>query len=175
MKQTKRLIATLLVLTVAIFALCACQLPEEPCQHTFENGVCTLCGEQEYVNVTIVLANGHDDTNKKVYNVNTADYNVSSQNSVYDLLDAINNAKGELHLFDIVVNGTWMSAIDSLVGSNEDRTYVAVYSSVLADKDPSAFADTQPVNGVDVYTTTVGIKEMHLEEGATLYFVLLSW
>ena len=104
MKQTKRLMVTLLaLLLVATFALCACT---PKCDHVFEDGVCTLCGETEYVNVTIVLANGHDDANKQVYNVNTADYNVGTSKSVCDLLVAISESEGEKQLFTCVTEGT---------------------------------------------------------------------
>jgi hypothetical protein len=176
MKQTKRLMVTLLaLLLVATFALCACT---PKCDHVFEDGVCTLCGETEYVNVTIVLANGHDDANKQVYNVNTADYNVGTSKSVCDLLVAIAESEGEKQLFTCVTEGTALKQLGNLVGDTVTwNPYIAVFTTVDADKDLSAWGSTSTVLDTTVYSSAFGVKEMHLAEGAILYFVLVeaSW
>ena len=176
MKQTKRLMVTLLaLLLVATFALCACT---PKCDHVFEDGVCTLCGETEYVNVTIVLANGHDDANKQVYNVNTADYNVGASKSVADLLVAISNSQEDKKLFVCELDGTALKQLGDLVGDTISwNPYIAVFTTVDADKDVSAWGSTSTVLDTTVYSSAFGVKEMHLAEGAILYFVLVeaSW
>ena len=173
MKQTKKLIAVLLVATmiVAVLTLCACF----GCKHEFVEGVCTLCGESEYVNVTIVLANGHDDANKQVYNVNTQDYNITSQNSVAELLLAISNSQDENKLFTCELDGTALKQLGDLVGDTISwNPYIAVFTTVDLDKDLSAWGSTSTVLDTTVYSSAFGVKEMHLTEGAILYFVLVE-
>ena len=172
MKQTKRLMVTLLALMlVATLSLTACF----GCKHQFVDGVCTLCGESEYVNVTIVLANGHDDANKKVYNVDTANYGIDASKSVADLLMAISESEGEKQLFTCVTEGTALKQLGNLVGNTVTwNPYIAVFTTVDADKDLSAWGSTSTVLDTTVYSSAFGVKEMHIEEGAILYFVLVE-
>ena len=175
MKQTKRLIVTLLALMlVATLSLTACF----GCKHQFVDGVCTLCGESEYVNVTIVLANGHDDADKKVYDVDTADYGIGTSQSVADLLLAISNSQEDKKLFTCELEGTALKQLGDLVGDTISwNPYIAVFTTVDADKDLSAWGSTSTVLDTTVYSSAFGVKEMHLADGAILYFVLVeaSW
>ncbi len=166
------MVTLLALLLVATFALCACT---PKCDHVFEDGVCTLCGESEYATVTIVLANGHDDANKKVYTVNTADYGIGTSKSVADLLVAISNSQEDKKLFVCELDGTALKQLGDLVGDTVTwNPYIAVFTNVDADKDVSAWGSTTTVLDTTLYSSAFGVKEMHLEEGAILYFVLVE-
>ena len=175
MKQTKRLMVTLLaLLLVAAFALSACT---PKCRHSFENGVCTLCGGKT-VNVTIVLANGHDDEEMKVYEVNTKDYSIADTNSVAELLKAISKSFGEKKLFKCKIKGTALAQLGDLKGDVVTwNPYIAVFTTVDADKDLTEWGSTTTVLDTTLYSSCNGVLDMSLAEGAILYFVLVeaSW
>jgi len=89
---------------------------------------------------------------------------------------AISESEGEKQLFTCVTEGTALKQLGNLVGDTVTwNPYIAVFTTVDADKDLSSWGTTATVLDTTVYSSAFGVKEMHLSEGAILYFVLVEY
>ena len=69
--------------------------------------------------------------------------------------------------------GAYLTAVDGLVAG--DTAYIALYTSVTADADVSAYAD--PISSKESTLTTAGVgaSSLRIEEDAVYYIALVSY
>ena len=117
----------------------------------------------------------HNSAEGVTYFVETGMYGVVDTDTVEDLLVAVNNAEGALRLFEFEMSGTAVKKIGNLEGNTVTwDPYIAIFTSVEADQGVGDWREEITYITTTLATSNFGVKEMHLEENAIIYFVLVE-
>ncbi|MBO7304890.1 MAG: hypothetical protein J6V09_06680 [Clostridia bacterium] len=146
MKTTKKLLAFLLVLVMAVSAMASCT-PKPS-------------GE-----VTIVIAG--EDVVKYVVDTEKIE---NCENPV-DVLEYLKVNEGLNYSMD----GTMISTIGELANDFSASKYICIYTSVVSDFDVSEWASTVEYDGKTLTSSRFGLDEMTITNGAIIYFTVISY
>lgn len=149
-----RILALLLALVIALFALTSCDI---------------LFGDvADEGNVTVAVEN--TDGTYDVFKTNL-DKVENKNEGAKGIIEHLNqeNDKFYVEMVDSTY-GAYVSAIGNIKESYEDKMYVIVYTSVA--KDTYEGAPTVQYDGVTLYQAGVGLSGMTVEEGTIILFRL---
>lgn len=149
-----RILALLLALVIALFALTSCDI---------------LFGDvADKGNVTVVVENADGSYDVFKTNLDAVENKKEGAKGVIEHIDGTND-KFYLEMVDSTY-GAYVSAIGSIKESYADKMYVIVYTSVAADTYDGA--PTLQYEGVTLYQAGVGLSGMTVEEGTVILFRL---
>ena len=149
-----RILALLLALVIALFALTSCDI---------------LFGDvADEGNVTVVVEN--TDGTYDVFKTNL-DKVENKNEGAKGVIEHLNSGEDGLYLEMVdSTYGAYVSAIGNIRESLADKMYVIVYTSVAADSYEGA--PTVQYGGVTLYQAGVGLSGMNVEEGTIILFRL---
>ena len=149
-----RILALLLALVIALFALTSCDI---------------LFGDvADEGNVTVAVENS--DGTYDVFKTNL-DKVENKNEGAKGVIEHLNSGEDGLYLEMVdSTYGAYVSAIGNIRESLADKMYVIVYTSVAADSYEGA--PTVQYEGVTLYQAGVGLSGMNVEEGTIILFRL---
>ena len=130
------------------------------------------CGDSEYYSsgeMTVVL--GYD--TPVSYTVDLT--KVKNDNGVLSVLQYLSERKGLELSFSDSGYGAYLTKVGDLEENVLLGAYVYVYTSVQADKDVTIYATTIEYNGMTLTSSGLGVSEMTVEDGCTIYIGLIIW
>ena len=143
----KKLLATLLILTLALFSLAACSQPDT------EGTVTLVLGTETPKEYTVELEK------------------LGEGNGIIPLLDYLKENEG----LDYSISGTYLNSVGEIANDYESGTYIYLYTSVERDFDVSEYKMTLEYKEVELVSSGVGATEMTLEDGAIIYVGTIVW
>ncbi len=150
MKNFRKIIALVLVLTLALFSLAL-----------------TSCGEDENAagSVTIVVAG------KEAKEYEVALDGLTIDRGLVPVLDKL-KADGTL---DYGITGTYLDYVGDVKNNSETGEYIFIYTSVVKDQDVSEYKMTVEYEGKTLVSSGVGALDMTIENGALIYISTIKW
>ncbi|MBO5772693.1 MAG: hypothetical protein J6R37_02710 [Clostridia bacterium] len=130
------------------------------------------CGDSEYYSfgeMTVVV--GYD--TPVSYTVDLT--KVKDDNGVLSVLQYLSESEGLELSFSDSGYGAYLTKVGDLEENVLLGAYVYVYTSVQADKDVTIYATTIEYNGMTLTSSGLGVSEMTVEDGCTIYIGLIIW
>ena len=171
MKTVKRIP----ILIVSIFSICTMLYFSTACAPT----ATSLTGSMQ-----LVLDARQEGIAPKTYTVDLTEY--TDKNSVEDVINGLVESsdlyyegyKGGYGMFYTALgyrtqNGEYEQTQYILQQNPAEGKYIYVYTTVQADKDQSNYKTEIEYNGITLINAGMGISNMHLEDGATVYFTYI--
>lgn len=143
----KKLLASLLILTLALFSLAACSQSDKVGSVTLVLGTET---PREYTADLEKLCEG---------------------NGIIPLLNYLKETEG----LDYSISGTYLNSVGEIKNDYASGTYIYIYTSVERDFDVSEYKMTLNYKGTELVSTGVGATEMTLTDGAIIYIGAIVW
>ena len=136
--------------------------------------------------MSVVIDSQEEGQAAKVYTVDLTEY--TDKNSVEDVINGLVESsdlyyegyKGGYGMFYTAlgyrtVNGEYEQTQYILQQNPAEGKYIYVYTTVQADKDTSNYKTEIDYNGITLTNAGMGISNMHLEDGATVYFTYIVY
>lgn len=87
---------------------------------------------------------------------------------------ALEHLKSEDKL-DYAMEGTMLTKVGSVQNDAAAGKWIYVYTSVAEDADVSQYATTVEYKGQTLTSSGVGVTDMHIKDGAVIYFGIISF
>ena len=136
--------------------------------------------------MSVVIDPQEEGQSAKLYTVDLTEY--TDKNSVEDVINGLAESsdlyyegyKGGYGMFYTALgyrtlNGEYEQTQYILQQNPAEGKYIYVYTTVQADKDTSNYKTEIDYNGITLTNAGMGISNMHLEDGATVYFTYIVY
>ncbi len=143
----KKLLSTLLIFTLTLFSLVACN-PSDT-----EGSVTLVLGTETPKEYTVELEK------------------LGEGDGIIPLLDYLKENEG----VDYSITGTYLNSVGEIKNDYASGTYIYIYTSVERDFDVSEYSQSIEYDGKTLTSSGVGATKMTLTDGAVIYVGKITW